>query len=90
MFLFCWYDKVDKTFVEGTIRAHKSKRSMCRGYLTEFEQNKKMNPVEFDLCVIGEFDENSGLVTAYKKPEILDPTIVYAKSNVDSQNEESD
>lgn len=79
LFIFCWYDKVDKTFIADSIRIHRSKRAMCRGFITEFEQNKKMNPKEFDLCVVGEFSEETGCIVPYSAPEILDPACVYEK-----------
>lgn len=80
LFIFCWYDKVDKTFIADSVRIHRSKRAMCRGFITEFEQNKKMNPKEFDLCVVGEFNEETGLIDSYSSPEILDVTCVYASN----------
>lgn len=85
-YIFCWYDKVDNTYIEGTVRIHKSKRSMCRGFLTEFEQNKKMNPAEFDLVVLGEFYEEVAentppIVRIYDTPEVLNPNIVFASSD---------
>lgn len=81
LYIFCWHDKVDHTYLADSVRIHRSKRSMCRGYLTEFEQNKKMNFNEFELCVVGEFDESTGLVTRYDTVEVLDPRMVYAKED---------
>lgn len=78
LFVFCWHDKVDKIYMQDSVRVHYSKRAMCRGYLMEFEQNKKMNPEEFELCVIGEFNEFTGVVTPYSEPEVLNPRAVYA------------
>lgn len=83
LYIFCWYDKVDKSYMPDTLRVHYSKRNMSRGYLTEFENNKKMNFDEFDLCVIGEYDEFTGVITPYSKPEVINPKMVYAKADAD-------
>lgn len=79
LYVFCWFDKVDKLYLQDSVRVHYSKRAMCRGYLNEFEQNKKMNFNEFELCVIAEFNEETGLLDPYSSPEVLDPRIVYAQ-----------
>lgn len=77
LFIFCWYDKIDKCYLQDSVRIHYSVRAICRGFLNEFEQNKKMNFNEFDLCTIGEFDEFTGVIKAYPEPVVLDPKIVY-------------
>lgn len=83
LYVFVWHDKIDKTYLSDSIRIHPSKRAVCRGYIAEFENNKKMNPNEFELCVIGEYNEFTGTITAYDNPEVLNPKMVYAPEEVD-------
>lgn len=81
LYCFCWHDLVDQVYMADSVRFNRSVRNMARGYLNEFEHNAKMNPKEFELCIIGEFNEHTGIFTPYEVPKVVDPTIVYAKSD---------
>lgn len=73
------YDKIDKVYMRDSITLDRSLRSICRGYLNIFEQNRKMNYKEYELRKIGYFDDESGVFTPINPPETVDPTIVYDK-----------
>lgn len=75
--LFCWHDKVDKTYMDSTLRTNRSVRNMSRGYLNEFEVNKKMNPAEFELCVVGIYNERFGTLIPFDAPVVINPLMVY-------------
>lgn len=88
--VFCWYDKIDKVYMPGTFMLNRSERAVCRGFLQEFERDKRMNPAEFSLYrigtfddetgqfVLGEYDDNTQFVK-YDKPRQVDPSVVFAK-----------
>jgi hypothetical protein len=86
--VFCWYDKVDKVYMRDSILADRSTRSVCRGYLHAFEQDKKMNFKEFELHQIGVFDDESGFFESCN--EVIDPTIVYEKPSPEKEGVETD
>lgn len=79
-YVFDWYDKVDKCYMSDMITFHRSPRSICRGYLQNFETNKKLNPKEFDLVVLGVFDDSTGTIKPFEKPFVLNPLMVYPES----------
>ena len=73
------FDKIDKVYMRDSITLDRSLRSICRGYLNIFEQNRKMNFKEFELRKVGFFDDELGEFTPLNPPEIVDPTCVYDK-----------
>lgn len=86
--VFCWFDKIDKVYMRDSIVADRSTRAVCRGYLQAFEQNRKMNYKEFELHKIGEFDDDTGEFIPCN--EVIDPTIVYDKPDISTENVEQD
>lgn len=74
---YCWYDKVDKTYLADSFLLHRSERSVCRGFLNQFERDKKMNVNEYDLYQIGIFDDEKGTFEPLPSPVKVDVTQVY-------------
>lgn len=80
--IFCWHDKVDGVYMPDSVMVDRSKRAVCRGYLQAFEQNKKLNFKEYELCQLGTIDDETGVISANKEPEVIDPKIVYAQEDL--------
>lgn len=78
--VFCWFDKIDKVYMRDSVVVDRSTRAVCRGYLQSFQKNKMMNFKEFSLVQIGEFDDETGTISAFTNPVEIDPTIVFDKS----------
>ena len=76
--LYVWYDKVDKTYNLSSATFSRSERAMCRGYLHAFEQDKRMNPKEYELRRIATFDDETGEFLGTENTKV-DPMIVYEK-----------
>lgn len=74
---FCWYDKIDEVYMRDSFVLDRSTRAVCRGYLASFEQNRKMNPKEFELVRVGDFDDETGEFSPCFPPEVIDPLQVY-------------
>lgn len=74
---YCWFDKVDKTYLADSFLLHRSERSVCRGFLNQFEHDKKMNPKEYELYRVGFFDDETGKFEA-SVPVLVDVMQVYA------------
>lgn len=77
---FIWYDKVDKVYMTGSSMFSRSTRSVCRGFLQAFQDDKRMNPKEYELCHFCDFDDETGVLTPVSPIERVDPTIVFDKS----------
>lgn len=58
--LYCWHDKVDKLFMPDSFMLSRSERAVCRGFLKTFETDKKLNPKEYELVCLGQFDDETG------------------------------
>lgn len=76
---FCWFDKVDKTYMSDSIMFARSERSVCRGYINAFEQDKKLNPAEYELIRFGTFDDETGEFFPELPPVSVDVKQVYAE-----------
>lgn len=76
---YVWYDKIDKTYLADSFVCHRSERSVCRGFINQFEHDKKMNIKEYDLYCVGFFDDETGIFKAYDKPSLVDVSQVYAE-----------
>lgn len=74
--VFCWYDKVDKTYLPDSVLLNQFHRPVCRGFLTQFERDRKMRQDEYDLVKVGDFDTDTGILTGLSVPEVIDPTQV--------------
>lgn len=74
--LFCWHDIVDEAYEASSVVVSDSRRKMARGFIKAFEQDKLLNPKEYELCCIGSLDENTGVITPYDKPIVINPAIV--------------
>ena len=74
--VFCWHDKVDGTYMPDSILLNRFQRPVFRGFLTQFERDRKMRIDEYELCKIGEFDDETGVLQALPIPEVLDPYAV--------------
>lgn len=79
--IYMWYDKVDKTYLSDSIMVSDQRRSVCRGYIKAFENDRKMNPAEYELRCVGSVDLNSGEITS--DVEVVDPRIVYSSDQSD-------
>lgn len=77
--VFCWHDKVDELYMPDSVVLSRSERSVCRGYITAFTNDRKLNPVEFELVKIGTFDDETGVFTALSAPEVVNVNQVFAK-----------
>ena len=73
-----FYDEVDKVYLSDSITAHRSIRSICRGFLDVFDKNRRMNPKEFSLRRLGSFDDETGIFEPCSTPEVIDPRQVFA------------
>lgn len=76
--LYAWYDKVDKTVLPGSLMASPSERSVCRGFISSFEKDRKMNIKEYELVCLGSIDEETGRITALPERRVVDYNCVYA------------
>lgn len=88
--VFVWHDKVEDIFLKN-FAVDESERAVCRGFLQAFDGNYKlryipglvdrdfMNINEYELCCIGEYDDNTGLLVPYDKPRVVDVTQVVSK-----------
>lgn len=74
--IYSSYDKVDKVY--GVFVLDRSERSVIRGFITQFERDKKINPKEYDLMCFGTFDDQSGKFELYPTPVKVDLKKVYA------------
>lgn len=74
-----FYDKVDKCYQSDSISIHRSLRAICRGYLDVFDRNRRMNPKEFKLMQVAEFDDETGEFLTSGFPKEVDPTIVFQR-----------
>lgn len=78
--IYMWYDKIDQCHPNDGIMISDSERSVCRGYIKQFEADRKMNPAEFELHCIADIDLVSGVITPYAEPKVIDPRQVYSQS----------
>lgn len=76
---YMYYDKVDKVYLDRSIVFSRSERAVCRGYLQSFEQDKRMNPKEYELRFFGTFDDESGKWSLLPEPSVVDVMQVYEK-----------
>lgn len=76
--LYMWFDKIDKTFMSDSAMFARSERSVCRGYINAFQQDKKLNPAEYQLMRFGTFDDETG-VFSLEKPVEVDVNQVYSE-----------
>lgn len=77
--VYGWYDKVDKIYMPDSMLLARSERAVCRGFLSAFQADKKMNPNEYELCKFGTFDDETGLFQVFETPVKVDPTVVFEK-----------
>lgn len=88
--IFAWYDKVDKQYLPDSFLLNQSHRPVCRGFLTQFERDKKMRLDEYSLVKLGSFDTDTGVISALSAPEEIDPFCVMQqapKTNGEVQSE---
>ena len=69
--LFMWYDKIDKSYEIGSAMFGDSRRKMLKGFIKSLQEDKYSSASEYELAVIGSFDDFTGKFVAYDKPEIL-------------------
>lgn len=80
--MYGWYDKVDKVYMPDSVMLARSERAVCRGYITAFMNDKKMNPAEYELVKYFDFDDETGKITDIQDPPLrIDPRQVYADAN---------
>lgn len=89
-YMTCWHDKVEDRYLPN-LALDQSIRSMERGYLQYFDQNNQMkfipalagrstmNIEEYELVVVGEFDDESGTISPVVPPRVLNPYEVLTK-----------
>lgn len=75
--MFCWFDKIEKEFLVDSAVFSRRERDVCRGYLKAFENDKRMNPHEYDLYCMCEIDAETGEVIPSIPPRKVDPMQVY-------------
>lgn len=74
--IFAWFDKVDKQYMPDSILLNQSHRPVCRGFLTQFERDRKMRLDEYSLVKLGIFDTDTGVISPFSAPEEIDPFCV--------------
>lgn len=74
--IFAWFDKVDGQYLPDSIMLNQSHRPVCRGFLTQFERDRKMRLDEYSLVKLGSFDTDTGVIMPLSSPEEIDPFCV--------------
>lgn len=76
--VYCWHDKIDNVYMTGTFVFSRSERNACRGYIREFNNDKMLNPKEYELVCVGTFEDETGEFLPVVPPRVVDVKQVYA------------
>lgn len=76
--MYVMYDKIDKVYNTRTINFSRSERELCRAYLQQFEQDRKVNPAEYSLLKLGTFDDETCKFDLLPTPHEVDINQIYA------------
>ena len=78
--IYMWFDKVDGKHPYDGVVISDSERSVCRGFIKAFENDRKMNPAEYELHKLADIDLVSGEIYPTIPLKVIDVKQVYSKA----------
>lgn len=81
--VFCWYDKAEQRYLTN-LTVSDSERSVARGFLHYFDDNNQLKYLpqysgratmdirQYELCILGTVDRETGELVPLDKPHAVD------------------